>query len=206
MNRRLIGAVVAATAVITAVVVIIAVSVVPFPGFTELAAGTFSGSLAFVGEDNCVHVADLGSAATTELRCESEQNRIERLEWTAQGIEATTYFNIPTTKVLDPGTGEVLETRSGEEMPEPVDRSGGELAVGWPEDGVIAIYDEQGDELLRLDAPERYRIESPMTSPDGDLIAFVDSVNRVAVFDRNGRGPYQVTDDASSWPPITWMP
>ncbi|MGC2241536.1 MAG: hypothetical protein WA726_11950 [Acidimicrobiia bacterium] len=208
-RRRLITSLVASVVVIAAVVVIIILAVIPLPEFANLPEGKLTGSLTFVDEDNCVLVADLGKGTVTELRCEGENNYIEYLVWTEKGVEETTFQNRATTRVLDPVSGEVLETNTGDESY--LDRSSNEdpmdgLVTDQPESGVIVLLDSSGTELLRLEAPERYYITSAAHQPDGNLIAIADSSGRLGVFEPGGSGPYLVADNVRPWPAPVWAP
>ena len=207
-RRRLLGAIAASVVVIAAVVVIIALSVIPLPEFATLPAGELDGSMSFVDEGNCVQIANLEAGSVTELSCEPDQGSIDQLAWTESGVEMTTYFNQQITKVLDPETGEVLETRTGDEATDPfeAERPADELFVNRPDEGVIVIYDEDDNELLRLEAPERYWIDTAVQSADGRLVGFADSTGRLAVFEPSGVGPFLVADNARSWPPPAWKP
>jgi len=207
-RRRLLGAIVASVVVIAAVVVIIALSVIPLPEFATLPAGELDGSMSFVDEENCVQIADLSAGSVTKLSCEPDQGAIDHLAWTDSGVEITTYFNQPITKVLDPATGEILETRTGDEATDPseAERPADELFVNRPAEGVIVIYDDDDNDLLHLEAPERYWIETAIQSADGRLVGFADSTGRLAVFEPRGARPYLVADDVRSWPPPVWEP
>jgi hypothetical protein len=208
-RRRLITSLVASAVVVAAVIVIIVVALIPLPEFSELPEGRFTGSLAFIDEGNCLNVADLEKATLTELRCENDNSYIEYLGWTEKGVEATTFQNRATTKVLDPVTGEVLETKTGDESY--LDPSANEdpmdgLVTDQPEPGVVVLYDSSGTELLRLEAPEQYYITSAARRPDGHLIAIADSSGRLGVFEVDGPGPYLVADNVRSWPAPVWAP
>lgn len=210
MNRRpLAVAVTGSVLVVGVVIVIIVAAMIPLPELTDLPEGRFDEAIVFVDEDNCIHVADLRPATTTELRCEPEQNWIEHLAWADDGIEETTFMNGPTTKLLDPDTGEILETRIGDWTSEPPvteDQFDG-MTVDRPEEAKIVIYDRTGDTLLSLDAPERYWIQSALRSPgEGQLVAFTDSAGRLGVFEPGGGGPYLVAQDLRGWPPPAWSP
>jgi hypothetical protein len=207
-QRRLAVAVIGSVLVVTMVVVIILAAMIPLPAFADLPRGRFDEVLVFVDEDNCIYVADLGPGTITELRCEPEPNWIEHLAWTSNGIEETTYRNGPTIKVLDPDTGQILETRVGDETSEPpvTDDQFDGMTVDRPEEGKIVIYDETGNTVLSLDAPERYWIQSVTSSSDGELIAFADSAGRLGVFEPGGEGPYLVAEDVRGWPPPAWAP
>ncbi|HEX6220235.1 MAG TPA: hypothetical protein VF115_03990 [Acidimicrobiia bacterium] len=196
----------AAAGVVALVVTIIVVSLVPLPEFEPLAPNNMSGSLAFVDEDNCVHIANLGAATVTELRCEPEQAWIEEITWTEQGIEITAYLNQPTTRVLDPLTGEILGTRVGDEVISDPPLAPVGLVVDSPDEGEIVIFDEDDRKLLILQGPERYWIESAIPNTDLGLVAITDSLGRLAVFDRNEPEPLLVSDDARSWPYPVWEP
>jgi hypothetical protein len=207
-RRRLLGAIVASVVVIAAVVVIIALSVIPLPEFATLPAGELDESMSFVDEESCVQIADLSTGSVTELSCEPDQGAIDHLAWIDSGIEITTYFNQRITKVLDPETGEILETRTGDKATDPseAERPADELFVNRPDEGVIVIYDEDDNELLRLKAPERYWIETATQSADGRLVGFTDSTGRLAVFEPGGASPYLVADEVRPWPPPVWAP
>jgi hypothetical protein len=204
MNRRII-AILASTVVIAVVVLTIVVSLVPLPGFLPLQPGTFSTSIAFIDQDNCVQVADLTRATVRELRCEPKQGWIDHIEWTDSGIEITTYLNQPTARLLNPDTGEVIDIRTGDEVIAPPPRTQG-LVVDRPDNDRIMVYDEQGSELLVLDGPERYWVETAIPSPDGKLVVIADSQGRLAVFDRLALVPYLVTENVRSWPYPVWQP
>lgn len=185
MRRRII-AIVASLAVIGAAVSVIVLSWVPLPDFVPLEAGIFLTSIAYIDEDNCLQVADLGRGTVSEFWCESERGWIDGIAWTESGVEMTIYLNQPTTKVFDSDTGELIETRAGDRVGPPATREG--LLVDSPDRGGVVVYDEEGDELLVLNAPERYWIEAALPSPDGHLIAIADSHSRLAVFALEGPG------------------
>ncbi|MGA8040955.1 MAG: hypothetical protein WCA93_12685, partial [Acidimicrobiia bacterium] len=127
---------------------------------------------------------------------------------TEKGVEVTTFQNRATTKVLDPVSGEVLETNILGDSPvglndrDPMDA----MTTDQPETGVVVLYDSSGTELLRLEAPERYSINTAARQPGGDLIAIADSSGRLGVFEIDGPGPYLVTDGINAWPAPVWAP
>jgi hypothetical protein len=205
MSRRLLAAI-ASVAVIGVVIAIIALSLVPVPDYPAISPGRYEGSLAFVDDDNCAMVADLGAATITELRCEPEQGWIDQIAWTDEGIEITAYLNQPTTRVLDPDTGELLETRTGEDVISEPPLTGQGLPVDRVDERELVIYDEENRELLRLEASEQYWIEVAVPSSDGELIALADSLGRLAVFDRQTREPLLVDEDVRTWPYPVWAP
>lgn len=200
---RIAVAIFSVVGVIALVVIVIAVSLVPLPVFEPLPAGTMTGSLAFVDEDNCLNVADLDHATVGDLRCEPEQTWIDVITWTTRGLEITTHGNQPITRVIDPLTGEVLETRTGADIAEPpVDLIG--LSVDRPDEGAITIYDEIGRVLLSLEGPDQYWIDSAI--PHSGLVAITDSQGRLAVFDRDLLDPYLVAEKVRTWPYPVWEP
>lgn len=205
MSRRAV-AVIASMAVIALVIVVIALSLVPLPDFAALEPGQLSGSVAFVDEENCVLIADLERASVDELRCEPEQGWIDELAWSDRGIEITAYLNQPTTRVLDPSTGEVVDTLVGDEVIVEPPENAGTLLVDRRSENEVVIFDENGRELLSLPASERYWVEVAAPSPDGEAVAFVDSLGRLAVFDRKTVEPTLVFEDVRSWPYPVWRP
>jgi hypothetical protein len=202
MSRRTV-AIIASTAVIATVVIVVVLSLVPFPQFPVLTAGKFEGQVAFISADNCVTVAELPQATVRQLRCESEEMMIANLTWTAAGIEITNYTGQPTTRILDPVTGEVIGIRTGGEvLEEPPSRDS--LATD-NSSGRVIVFDEQGQEILVLTGPARYTINVAIPRPGGRLVAIIDSQGRLAVFDRMERMPYLVSERARSWPYPSWQ-
>lgn len=205
MSRRIV-AVSVSIAVIAAVAVIIALALIPLPEFPPAPQDTLHSSIAFVSDDNCVVVADLATGAKTELRCEPEQRWIDEMKWTAQGVEVTAYLNQPTTRILDPRTGIVVETLTGDDvLARPPSQVTG-LVVDRPEVKTVIIYDENDRKLLELKAPERYWVDPAIPSPDGTMVSIVDTQARLAVFDRSKLVPYLIADEVRSWPAPAWAP
>ncbi len=203
MTSRKLVASLGSAIVIVAVVVVIALSLVPFPDFATLESGSLDGAIAFVDESNCVLVADLARATIAELHCESEQEFIDALAWSTEGIEISVYLNQPVTKVIDATTGEIIETRDGDDGAPP---SAGGLIVDRLSDGGIVVYDEEHEKLLTMSGPDRYWIEVALPEPDSDLVAMTDSLGRLAVFDRTQGEPFLVADDVRSWLQPVWRP
>lgn len=202
--RRQVVAIVASLAVIGAVIAVIVVAWIPLPEFAAHGPGTMTGSIAFVDQDNCIQVTDLGRATTDQIWCEPARGWIDQIVWSEEGIEMTTYLNQRTTRVLDPETGELLETRTGNEVDPPPPVEG--LVVDRPDGSELVVYDERGDELIALTAPESYWIEVALPSPDGRLVAMADSTGRLAVFARGDRVPVLVGEHVQTWPYPVWRP
>lgn len=202
--RRQVPAIVASLAVIGAVIAVIVVAWIPLPEFAPPSPGTMAGSIALVDQDNCIQVTDLGRATTDQIWCEPARGWIDQIAWSEEGIEMTTYLNQRTTRVLDPDTGELLETRTGNDVepPPPVES----LVVDRPDSSELVVYDETGDELITLTAPESYWIEVALPSPDGRLVAIADSAGRLAVFARDDQVPVLVAEDVRPWPYPVWRP
>lgn len=204
-NRRLVPVVVGSVAVIAIVATIIALAVVPLPEFPALAAGEFTGRLAFVDEDNCVHVANLETAAVREIYCEeSEQVFIDRLTWTDEGLGFVFHTNVGNLRFIDPETGAVLST---EEFDETKERE----APDYPSSDVFT--DREGEEvilrdgtrvLVRFTAPDRYWIEFGIERDDG-VYAVIDSQGRLAVL-RADSTPKLVAEDVRPWGAVAWEP
>ncbi len=203
-NRRLIPVVAASVAVIATVAVVLAIAVIPFPEFAPLTAGEFDGRIAFVDQDNCLHVADLDRATTREVLCESDNSFIEQLAWTEEGLGFVIYTNATIRRVIDPDTGAVLITETfdpadGREVPGRLDSD-----VYMDKDGNEAVLRDGADEVLRFSAPDRYWIEFGIKRTDG-LYAFTDSQGRLAVF-RANTSPVLVAEDVRSWGGFAWEP
>lgn len=196
----------ASVAVIAVVGVVIAVALVPLPDFRPLPANTLQSSIAFVSNDNCLVVADLATGTGQELRCEPEEGWINEVEWTDEGIKTITYLNQPTARILDPETGSIVRTLTGNEVIAETQDGGEALVVDRPVSGTVIIFDENHRELLRFEAPERYWVDAAVPSPDGDMVAIVDTETRLAVFDRSELVPYLIDTGVSSWPYPVWEP
>lgn len=207
-RRRLIVALAASVAVVAAVVLTIALALIPLPEFADLPAGRLTGSIAFADGSNCLQVADLGTGTVTELRCETEDNSIGGLSWTSEGVAMTTYLNQPFTKVLDPSSGEVIETRflDDNEPYQPDNDPMDGLFIDQSEHRALSLLDQDGSVLIRLAAPENYWIEAAARDPSGDLVAISDSTGRLGVFEIGGSGPFLIADNVRSWPPPVWAP
>lgn len=205
MSRRAVAAI-ASAVLIGLVITIIALSLVPLPDFPELEPGRIRGSIAFVDDDNCVIVANLEEATSNELHCEPEQGWIDDLAWSDRGIEITSYLNQPTTRVLDPSTDEVVDTLVGDEVIAEPPGADVTLLVDRRSENEVVVFDEEGRELLSLPASERYWVDVAVPSSNGELVAFVDSLGRLAVFDRKAIAPALVSESVRSWPYPVWSP
>lgn len=195
----------AAIGVGIAVVAIIAAASVPLPKLPPLAPNQVDGSLAFATDGNCIRVADLSDASVRELHCVPERDWISSLYWSEEGVEVTVEGNRSTVTVLDPVTGEVLDTRSNEFFE---DHSIWEqdLYIDRNSDGEIIIVGSDNHIYLTLTGPERYNVHTVSGDPNGPAIAFIDSSGRLAVFDRTIGQAYLVDDHASEYPPPAWRP
>ncbi|KAA3637190.1 MAG: hypothetical protein DWP92_08295 [Armatimonadetes bacterium] len=207
MTRQAWTAVGGAVAVMVAVVVIIVLAAVPLPDFPPVAPGQFDASLAYVTESNCIRVADLADAEVRELHCVSDRDWIDNVVWTESGIEVGVEGFQSTITVLDPDTGDVIETRNRDGA-YPGDWLNQEqnLWVDVPSDGTVVIRDETNQVLVTLEGPELYGVDAVVGASDGQMVALVDSSERLAVFDRNVGQPYLVDTDARPYPPPSWQP
>ena len=203
VGGRVVVSISAAVLLLVAVVVILITALVPLPQFGPLQPSQYEGGIAFVDTDNCIFVARLETAETMELRCEPERGWIDDLQWTDEGLELTTYLNQPTTKVIDPSDGTVLATRIGDQVAPRLDSN--KYVVDSPERGTVVLTDASSTELLRLQGPERYWIDS--VSDDGSgLISLVDTHGRLAIFELPGTAPTLVAQGVRSWPAPVWEP
>lgn len=195
----------AAIGVGVVVVAIIAAASVPLPSLPPLAPNKVNNSLAFVTDGNCIRVADLSDASVRELHCVPQQNWISGLHWSGDGVEVTVEGARSTVTVLDPDTGEILDTRSGEFFEDHLmwDQ---DLYIDMNADGEIIIVGENNQVLMTLKGPERYNVHMVSGDPNGPAIAFIDSSGRLGVFDRNIGQAYLVDSHASDYPPPAWRP
>lgn len=207
MTRQAWTAVGGAIAVIVAVVVIIVIASVPLPEFSSLAPNQFDASLAFVAETNCVRVADLADVDVRELHCVSERDWIDNVVWTEVGIEVGVEGFQSTIVVLDPATGDVIETRNRDGAdPSQWPYEDQDLFVDVPSDGKVVIRDENNQVLVTLEGPETYGIDTLVGALNSQMVALVDSSERLAVFDRGDGQPYLVDTAVRPYPPPAWQP
>ena len=204
-NPRLLPVIGASVAVITAVAVIIVLSVIPLPSFPDLAPGQAEGRLVYVDWDNCLRVADLDRATTSELRCEGDRDSFDGLDWTDRGIEVVLYQPMgPILQVIDPETGSVIAT---EELNDnDFDRRIARSIDIWTdrEEGKIVVRTPDGTVVFEAEAPSSYWIEYGEAGPNGTW-SIVDSEGRLAVLDIGGT-PRLVDDNVRSWMSVAWEP
>ncbi len=204
-DPRLLPVLSASVAVIIAVVVIIVLSMIPLPNFPDLAPGQAEGRLVYVDWDNCLRVADLDRATTTELRCEGDRDSFDGLDWTDEGIEVVLYQPMgPILQVIDPETGSVIAT---EELNDnDFDRRIARSIDIWTdrEEGKIVMRTPDGTVVFEAEAPSSYWIEYGETGPDGTW-AIVDSEGRLAILEI-GQTPRLVDEDVRSWMSVAWEP
>lgn len=207
MTRQAWSAVAGAIAIMVAVVVIIVVASVPLPEFPPITPGQLDASLAYVAETNCVRAVDLADAEVRELHCVSERDWIDNVVWTEAGIEVGVEGFQSTIVVLDPETGDVIETRNRDgAYPGDWPLRDQDLFIDIPSDGTIVIRDENNQVLITLKGPEMYGIDTLVGASDRQMVALVDSSQRLAVFDRDVGQPYLIDTDARPYPPPAWKP
>ncbi len=203
MNARTAVGIGAAATIVGGVVLVVILAVIPLPDFGNPLEGRFEGALAYIDTDNCVNVARLNEATTRELRCEPDRVWVDDLQWTSEGLEVTTYLNQPTTKILDPKDGSVIDTMPGVVVAPRTQLDG--FVIDRPAPGELVVTDMAGNELIALEGPESYWIEA-VTGDGSGLFALVDSHGRLAVFDTGRDHPSLVGEDVRAWPPPAWQP
>lgn len=156
----------------------------------------------WTGSEACLHVA--GTDGTVEQPWCSRAGG-ELLAWPdADRIELLSYDGRESVRTIDPTTGAVVDReplRSGARLPEP------EAAV-WHEhrDGALTVtLADEGSELWRVAATERYGITTSARSPDGDWVVMVDSAGRLLLAPADGRtAPRVWATDAPTWSTVVW--
>lgn len=118
-----------------------------------------------------------------EVACELEGGQI--LAWDADGIALWVWGPREMIEVLDPATGEVVDTlaASGQRLDEgPMDA----LRVRH-DDGTLTVHlRDTGEMLWEVDAHQNYRVRAGARSPDGDWVAMFDSAGRLLVVPADG--------------------
>ena len=118
-----------------------------------------------------------------EVACDLQGE--ELLAWDADGIAMWVWGPREMVEILDPTTGEVVDTRpaSGHLLDErPMDA----LRVRHEDGTLTATMRDTGAVLWEVDAHENYRLREGRVSPDGEWVAAFDSAGRLLVAPTDG--------------------
>ena len=201
-DRRLLAVLGAGAVAVAAILAIVLVGITPLPEFGDLAGSGESGYVAYApdgdGPPRSVHIVDLATAQTTEVRFGKDG---EAVGWDEDGnLMVVQWGPTPLMKHLDPSTGEqVGETDVAGEFAGPE----GQDDV-WIDhrDGRVVLERRDGESASFV-APDSYEVTSA-SSMGEDRVVFVDERGRVAVCEIGvDVTPVQVADDAQPWMRVT---
>ncbi len=205
---RSIAALVTAAALVVAVVALVLVFGVArppeLPSLAEQPDPAPPASIAWTRWDEgftCVDVL-APDGTVTEVACDLQGEEI--LAWDADGIALWVWGPRERVEVLDPATGEIVDSRParGQLLDErPMDA----LRVRH-EDGILtAQLRDTGEVLWEVDAHENYRLREGRLSPDGEWVAVFDSAGRLLVAPTDGSvGPRVWHEDEEQWQAPVW--
>lgn len=184
-DRRPLALLAAGLLVVGVTVAVILFGIAQPPPLEPLATSDVEvpGELAFVGfgAEPCIHVVAT-DGAVRELRCGPPDGQL--VVWDERGIVIADWGRMtPELVVIDPDTGDVLE-RGQREDPgtselERVDarRVDGRLEVRRSDTGAL---------IWRVDSVEGYQIIDGVIDPDGEVVAMLDSFDRLLVVPVDG--------------------
>lgn len=168
-------------------------------------------SLAWQGWDggsDCIHTID-PSGAVHEVTC--DRHGFELLAWTDDGLVVRRWVSSgERLETLDPDTGEVVDTLTVRDVEAAFERAlpdGDQALYSRWRDGVLAVTADAPDDtvLWAVEAPETYRVDRGVASPDGSVIAGVDTAGRLLVFDTTGELPPRLWhDEVPEWGGLAW--
>lgn len=221
-TRQTVGLGIAAVIVVVVAALVAVFGIVPFPDTPRLAdqpEPQVPGRLAYLSWDDgesCLHVVD-GAGNDLVLTCDPDHGG-EGLRWTEDGYIALTVWSVTAReeRIIDPATGDTVEVREAPELdelgrvPEPgdltipphvradgtevrVDSRAGkvEIAVGRPGEPREVVWEAVG--------PERYRLEQPSWSPDGEWLLVRDSRGHLLVLGADGDPAPRIWVEDAGW-------
>jgi len=138
----------------------------------------------------------------TEIACDLQGEEI--LAWDADGIALWVWGPREMVEILDPATGEVVDTRpaSGQLLDErPMDA----LRVRHDDGRLTVQLRDTGEVLWEVDAHANYRVREGSLSPDGEWVAMFDSAGRLLVAPTDGSVEPRVWhEDDEQWQSPVW--
>jgi hypothetical protein len=177
------------------------------PGDAPEATASLAWS-AWSGNRDCVHVVG-PSGEVRVVTC--ARDGFELVAWDDDGLVLLHWTGSgERLETIDPDTGEVVTTRTVRDLEGAFDREleFGDTALSsrW-RDGILTVTQDGPDDVVlwAVEAPEAYRVERGIVAPDGNVIAGVDSTERLLLFDPTGElAPRVWHDDVPTWSRLVW--
>jgi hypothetical protein len=165
----------------------------------------------WTGSRSCLSVIQ-PDGSMTELTCDREG--LDVVAWIDDGIVVHNRRSgsSRSLELIDPETGRTLESwLAGDE-------NAVYQALGYFDDpaldttlysryrdGVLTVSASDGTQLWRVEAPEVYRVQRGLRSPDGSVVAAIDSGGRLLVLDATGSSEPRVwRDGLDEWSLFVW--
>lgn len=207
LPKRSVAALVAAGALVLVVVAsVVTFGVVRPPQLDSVTQGPpVTGAVAWTqweGERMCV-MAATPDGEVTSVRC--DRDYADLIAWTDEGIIVHRWSGTGSEVVIDPVSGQVIESRAIPEDAEPI--YAGDAISSYHDDGMLIVEDlHTSDELWRISIASVYGVHGGTASPDGRWIAAGDSARRLLVFDRESdAGPRVWATDVDPGWMVVWQ-
>src|SRR5690606_19234959 len=129
-------------------------------------------------------------------------DHVELLGWDDEGVLVRGYGpGDPVAQVVDPDGGTVLDTRAaldGTRTPPTADAITSSRRTSTGDE--LEVRSVDGDLLWRVDAPNGYEVTGGWANPGGDVVALVDSADRLLLVPADGAAEPRIwAEDVTSW-------
>ena len=130
----------------------------------------------------------------------------ELVAWTDDGIAMLVWGPRDGVELIDPDTGEVVDTVAVTGVAEEWFGREGDAVRSRTVDGTLTVTLREGDvELWRVDVPETYGVDDGFLSPDGEWVVLVDRAGRLLLVPADGsREPRVWHEVEESWVRPVW--
>jgi hypothetical protein len=149
----------------------------------------------------CLYVvAPSGEARQVDCGYDGE----ELVAWTDDGIAMLVWGPRDGLELIDPDTGEVVDTVRGESEAW-FDREGGVVRTRTVDGTLTVTLRDSGVELWRVDAPENYGVNDGFLSPDGAWVVLVDGAGRLLLVPADGSSEPRIWHEVDqAWVRPVW--
>jgi hypothetical protein len=206
-RRSLVALLAAAGLVVVVVALVLVFGIARPPALATLAEQpepTLTASLAWTQWEEggvCVHVVS-PSGEARQVGCSYDAEEV--VAWTDDGIAMAVWGPRHALELIDPDTGEVVDTVDGE--PEEYVGRGGDAVRSRTVDGTLTVtLRDSGVELWRVDVPDTYDVNDGFLSPDGEWVVLVDRAGRLLLVPADGSSEPRVWHEVEeSWVRPVW--